>query len=68
MRDLTFKTRLVKLVSRGGSLGSLFGFVLGLGASCGVPGCQQQLQDANQLAGLELGGSGAGVPAAAKRR
>ncbi len=42
-------------------------FFLGLGASCGVPG-QQQLKDASQLAGLELGRNSAGVPAAAKRR
>ncbi len=38
---------------------------LGLGPSCGVPGCQQQLKDASQLAGLELGRNGVGAPAAA---
>ncbi len=40
---------------------SLFlGSFLDLGASCGVPGCQQQLHDANQLVGLELGRNGHG--------
>ncbi len=39
-------------------------FFLGLGAK----GCQQQLSDASQLAGLELGHNLAGVPAASKLR